>query len=164
MKSFGRLLAVSCVAGAVAVGCITGAWASGAADTPADVPTSTVEDYSYPGADKIYAEQGIRLKRGDGNIMLAKCGSEPNLIEVSAREMNNQSVCFRVQGKSGYLSLEMPMVGGIRGNNYSNIQVDMTVDGKQVTFPVKQNSWTAVGENADPQRRDHTLIEIRAAK
>ncbi|MEV6673675.1 hypothetical protein [Streptomyces sp. NPDC051162] len=29
---------------------------------------------------------------------------------------------------------------------------------------INKNTWTPVGESADPQGRDHTLVEIRASK
>ncbi|MFC9061217.1 hypothetical protein ACFTXB_24700 [Streptomyces sp. NPDC057074] len=33
-----------------------------------------VEDFNYPGADRILTEEGIKLKRGDGRIQMVECG------------------------------------------------------------------------------------------
>ncbi|MEU6220886.1 hypothetical protein ABZ845_25780 [Streptomyces sp. NPDC047022] len=79
----------------------------------ADTPGYAVEDFNYPDAAKIQQELGIVLKRGDGHIVLAACGSQDGLLEIWER--NRQShICFRVTGNSGYLSLEIPAVYGIR--------------------------------------------------
>ncbi|MFC8867231.1 hypothetical protein ACFUAC_06180 [Streptomyces sp. NPDC057148] len=56
------------------------------ATTVADeAPGYAVEDFNYPGADWIQQEQGIVLKRGDGHIVLAECGSEEGLMELWVR-------------------------------------------------------------------------------
>src|SRR5262249_5888829 len=65
------------VVSGMAVACVTLAGISVAAaddppQPPADsAPPAAVEDYGYPGADHVFAEKGIRLKRGDGHILLA---------------------------------------------------------------------------------------------
>ncbi|MGW4840051.1 hypothetical protein [Streptomyces globisporus] len=120
-----------------------------------------VEDFSYPNADKILAEQKIKLKKGDGHILLAQCDTTPGLLEVYSRV--NEKVCFSVAGDSGYLTLEIPAVFGVKGNDY-NAQVDMAVGTEEKTYDVIKNGWTAVGETADPQGRDFMLLEIRASK
>ena len=45
-------------------------------------PGYAIEDFGYPNADKILAEQNIALKRGDGHILLADCASGTDLLEV----------------------------------------------------------------------------------
>ncbi|MCC3769457.1 hypothetical protein [Streptomyces sp. UNOC14_S4] len=127
----------------------------------ADAPGDAVEDFSYPEADKILAEKGITLKRGDGHILLADCASATNLIQILARDQSK--VCFRVTGDSGYLALEIPAVYNIKGNDYV-AQVDMTVGSEHKTFDISKNAWTPVGESMDPQGREHTLVEIRTSK
>ncbi|MCX4400051.1 hypothetical protein OG887_43890 (plasmid) [Streptomyces sp. NBC_00053] len=124
-------------------------------------PGYAIEDFAYPNADKILAEQKIKLKKGDGHILLATCDSEPGLLEVNSRV--NEKVCFRISGASGYLSLELPAVFGVRGNDYDT-QVDMVVGTEEKTYKVIKNGWTPVGETADPQGRDFMLLEIRASK
>ncbi|MEV6684486.1 hypothetical protein AB0N28_03965 [Streptomyces sp. NPDC051130] len=124
-------------------------------------PGYAIEDFGYPNADKILAEQHITLKRGDGHILLADCASGTDLMEVWSRQ--NEKICFRVTGTGGYLTLEIPAVFAVKGNNYS-AQVDMSVGSERKSFDINKNTWTAVGESADEQGRDFMLLEIRAAK
>lgn len=124
-------------------------------------PGYAVEDFAYPGADEILAQRGFLLKRGDGHIQLADCGSDVGLLEVWPREQ--EKVCFRVTGDSGFLTMEIPAVYGIKGNDYST-EVDMTVGEEEKSFVVDKNAWTNVGETADPEKRDHLLVEIRTSK
>ncbi|WKK25751.1 hypothetical protein QZH56_09235 [Streptomyces olivoreticuli] len=126
-----------------------------------DTPGYAVEDFGYPEADKILADKGITLKRGDGHILLADCADATGLIQIIAR--NKSKVCFRVTGDSGYLALEIPAVHSIRGNDYA-ARVDMTVGSERKTFDISKNIWTPVGESGDPQGREHTLVEIRTSK
>ncbi|WP_449349135.1 hypothetical protein [Streptomyces shaanxiensis] len=126
-----------------------------------EAPGYAVEDYDYPGADKVLAEQGITLKRGDGHIVLADCASQTGLLEVWARSQDR--ICFRVTGNSGWLTLEIPSVYGIKGNAYST-EVDMTVAEEQTSYDIDKNAWTAVGESADEQGREFMLVEIRSTK
>ncbi|MFD4790329.1 hypothetical protein ACFWN1_25390 [Streptomyces sp. NPDC058459] len=124
-------------------------------------PGYAVEDFAYPNADKILAEKNIKLKKGNGHILLADCGSEEGLLEVYSRI--NEKVCFKVTGTSGYLSLEIPAVFGVKGNDYAST-VDMTAGTEEKTFTVDKNTWTPVGETADEQGRDFMLLEIRTSK
>lgn len=126
-----------------------------------DGPEYAVEDFTYPNADKILAERNIKLKKGNGQIVLADCASETGLLVVDSRK--NEQVCFRVTGTSGYLSLEIPEVFGIKGNDYTS-QVVMTAGTEEKTFTVNKNSWTPVGETADEHGRDFMLLEIRTSK
>ncbi|SBU97477.1 MULTISPECIES: hypothetical protein [unclassified Streptomyces] len=136
---------------------------SGIAPAVADeLPPVAVEDFVYPDADRIYAERGIRLTTGDGNMLLADCGSATGLIEVWARDVYHP-FCFSVKGATGRLAMELPAVYGIKGNAYK-IVADMTVDGTETSFDITPNTWTAVGQTADPEKRDHTLVELRATK
>ncbi|WP_327063554.1 hypothetical protein OG715_00885 [Kitasatospora purpeofusca] len=158
---------------ALSAGALTWAFTAGGAtggsgsDTPAtkvvadEAPGYAIEDFAYPNADKILAEQKIKLKSGDGHILLTPCTGAPELMEVFSHK--NEKICFRVTGDKGYLSLEVPAVFGVKGNNYA-AQVAMTTGTEQKTFPVDKNAWTAVGETADEQGRDFMLLEIRTSK
>ncbi|MFF8590512.1 hypothetical protein ACF061_03555 [Streptomyces sp. NPDC015220] len=134
------------------------------ATVAADAPGYAVEDFDYPGADRVLQEKGIVLKRGDGHIVLAQCGSENGLMDIWARYRNGDHICFRVTGDSGYLSLEIPAVYGITGAAGQSADVTMTVDDETTHYNVPAGSMTAVGENADPDGRDHTLVEISTHK
>ncbi|MCX5388482.1 hypothetical protein [Streptomyces sp. NBC_00094] len=124
-------------------------------------PGYAIEDFGYPNADRILVERGITLKRGDGHITLADCGSATDLLEVWSRA--NDKICFRVTGIAGYLSLEIPSVFAVKGNSYS-ATVDMTTGTEEKSFDVNKNAWTSVGESADDQGRDFMLMEIRTSK
>ncbi|WP_308402214.1 hypothetical protein [Streptomyces sp. AN091965] len=126
-----------------------------------DAPGFAIEYFAYPQADKIRAEKGIILKRGDGHVLLADCAGGPGLLEVWARA--KEKICFRVTGNSGYLSLEIPSVFGVKGNDYA-ARVDMTAGSERKSFDITKNAWTGVGESADEQGRDFMLVEIRTAK
>jgi hypothetical protein len=155
------------VAAAAVVLAICVAGAGGAADTPAigtavvadAAPAYAVENFAYPQADKILAEQGIVLKHGNGHITWAACGPA-GLLEVRSRD--HDPVCFKVTGTEGYLSLEMPSVYLIRTGNQSGT-AKMTADGETNSFAFAENSSTAVGESADPEGREHVLVELFTA-
>ncbi|TCR13649.1 hypothetical protein EV578_120106 [Streptomyces sp. BK205] len=160
--------------GAAAVGAL--AWIAAATSIPGaaspeanpaalvagETPGYAVEDFNYPLADKILAEKNIVLKRGDGHITLAECASGAGLLEIMARDKADK-ICFKVVGNSGWLTLEIPAVYAIKGNDYTTA-VDMTVGAEEKSYDILKNSWTPVGEAADPDSRDHMLVEIRSSK
>ncbi|ATZ28140.1 hypothetical protein SLAV_31840 [Streptomyces lavendulae subsp. lavendulae] len=165
VRAVGAALGAGALAWIAVAGGTTGG--AGAADTAAmkavaeDGPGYAIEDFAYPNADKVLAEQGITLKRGDGHIVLADCASASDLMEVWSRA--KEKVCFKVTGAKGYLALEIPAVFAVKGNNYA-AKVDMTVGSDEKTFEVNKNAWTPVGESADEQGRDFMLMEIRTTK
>ncbi|MFF5956816.1 hypothetical protein [Streptomyces luteogriseus] len=126
-----------------------------------EAPGYAVEDFNHPQADKILEERNVILKRGDGHITLADCSSGPGLLEVSGRE--NDRICFKVVGDSGWLTMEIPAVYAVRGNDYTT-EVDMTVGTEKKSFDIDKNAWTSVGEGNDEQGRRHVLVEIRTSK
>ncbi|MBQ0988010.1 hypothetical protein KBZ10_26535 [Streptomyces sp. F63] len=163
-----RILGGSVAAGALAWAVLTG----GQPGTPAgeraasaeavadEAPGYAVETYDYPNADKILAEQGIVLKRGDGRITLADCASGTGLLEVYSRA--NARICFAVTGNSGWLTLELPSVYGVRTSAHDT-ELDMTAGTEESSVDVPANTWQAVGESADPEGRPHMLVEIRTS-
>ncbi|MEV6549772.1 hypothetical protein AB0M57_13820 [Streptomyces sp. NPDC051597] len=159
-----RTLAATMGSGILAALAITGGTThNGTAMTAVadEGPGYAVEDFSYPNADKILAEQHITLKHGNGHILLADCANGTDLLEVWSRI--NSKICFSITGSNGYLTLEIPAVFVIKGNTYST-EVDMTTGTEEKSFTVNKNTWTPVGESGDPQGRDFTLMEIRASK
>ncbi|MFB9434564.1 hypothetical protein [Streptomyces showdoensis] len=128
-----------------------------------EIPGFAVEDFRYPNADAILRDKGIVLKRGDGHITLADCGSEPGLLQIMRRPEDAVPVCFKVTGDSGFLTMEIPSVYGVKGNAY-DATVDMTVGTEKKSFAVTPNQWTAVGETTDPEAREYMLVEIRTQK
>ncbi|SCF80772.1 hypothetical protein [Streptomyces sp. Ncost-T10-10d] len=163
MKIIARALVAGCIAAALAWSMSgPGESAHATASVAEESPGYAVEDFRYPGADKILAEQGITLKRGDGHIMLADCSSGTGQLEVWSRKYQ-KVFCFKVTGDSGYLALEIPAVFSVRGNNYST-QIDMTAGDEKKSFDINKNEWTPVGESLDPGQRDFMLMEIRTSK
>jgi hypothetical protein len=160
-RASGALVAGGLAWAALASGVQTGS--GGPAVAVADeAPGYAVEDFAYPQADKILEEQGIVLKRGDGHITLADCADGPGLLQVMARR-ESETICFKTVGTSGWLTLEIPAVYVMRGNDYAT-QVDMTVGDEEKSFDIEKNTWTSVGESADEQGREHLLVEIRTTK
>lgn len=167
-----RASGVAAAAGAavavVTVGGHFGASGSPEAATQSIVPAAdeapgyAVEDFNYPGADQILADKGITLKRGDGHIVLADCTSTGELLQVKQMENPQTSVCFRVTGTSGWLTLEMPSVFSVKGNDY-DATVSMTTDGEDRSWDLQKNLWTSVGESDDEQGREFALVEIRTS-
>ncbi|MER6494345.1 hypothetical protein [Streptomyces griseorubiginosus] len=155
--------AAALTAGALAWVAVTGSGGASGATAPVagEAPGYAVENFNYPQADKILAEKKILLKRGDGHITLADCTSGTGQLEVQARDKSK--VCFDVKGTSGWLTLELPSVYLIRGNDYST-EADMTVGSEQQSYDIAKNTWTPVGESADEQAREWTLLELRTAK
>ncbi|MFD8996769.1 hypothetical protein [Streptomyces abikoensis] len=165
MRLFSRLLTTGVLISATA---LSGSATAVAVGTEA--PPTGVEDFEYPQADKIFKERGIKLKRGDGHITLATCGSRPGLIEVYAQGMldvdpvGKGKFCFRVSGKTGYLSLELPNVYGAKGNDYA-VRLNMVTDTTGKSWTLNKNNWTEVGQTDDkPLEREFRLLEIVASK
>lgn len=164
MKSARRLLVTGTAIAACAATVVTVAHATEnpataqPAGASADQPGYAVEDFAYPGADKIEKERGIVLKRGDGHIVLADCTSTGELMEVYSR--GKDRICFRVTGRTGYLSLEIPGVYGVKADAAHKAEMTLTADGNKQNISLAKNQWKAAGETADPQGRPHVLMEI----
>ncbi|MBC2866819.1 hypothetical protein [Streptomyces mexicanus] len=158
----GALAWIAVLGGAQGGGTGTAEAADTAAPAAQEAPGYAVEDFDYPQADKILAEQNIVLKRGDGHITLADCVTGTGQLELLARDRADK-ICFDTVGNEGWLTLEIPAVYSFKGNDYSTT-VDMTVGDETKSYEIDKNSWTPVGEAADPEGRDHMLVEIRVTK
>ncbi|MEV6048393.1 hypothetical protein [Streptomyces xanthochromogenes] len=131
---------------------------------------SAVEDFNYPGAAKILAEQGITLKRGDGHIMLSDCTAAWD-IKVKARtDTSSIAFCFTVSGSNGYLALEMPKAFGMWTKDHP-VQATLIAldDGEKqvVNAPAGTPSvplpYTNIGESSATGKIS-TLVEFRVTK
>lgn len=133
--------------------------ASGARTAEGDTPPSIVEDFTYPGADKVFAEWGITLKRGDGHIVLAVCDGSDNEIKVMARGVGrDDEVCFKALAANGYLTLEVPDVYAIRTQSRP-VRVELTAEDKSQTVDVPANVLLGVGEGIG--QPPTVLLELR---
>lgn len=161
-STLARVLGTATAAGALAWAVMAGGEPSNATTGPvADAaPGYAVEDYNYPKADEILAQQGILLKRGDGHIVLADCASEANLLRFLARD--REDVCFKVTGDEGFLTLELNSVHGVRTDDSVNTHLEMTAEDDRVEYDIPAETWEGVGESVDG--REHVLVEIRTTK
>ncbi|MFF1608322.1 hypothetical protein ACFVYA_11120 [Amycolatopsis sp. NPDC058278] len=158
------LLAAAAIAG---VAVISGTAAITSAATADDAPPGLVEDYSYPGADKILRDRGITLVSGDGHILLVDCAGHTGVIEVYST--NNPAdhaadpghYCFQVTGSTGDLKLSIPYAFQAKGDDQEahNVQATVTIKGAPSTVNVDKHGWTGFGEGAgqDPA----TLVELK---
>ncbi|MEU3001760.1 hypothetical protein ABZ684_30085 [Streptomyces sp. NPDC006995] len=150
--------AAACVAGAVTVAHAQEPRSGSAAAVANELPLYAVEDFAYPGAAGIEADLGIVLKRGDGHITLADCAPGGSFLEVYSRDKGR--ICFNVTGATGRLTLEIPTVYGIKGAASHATNVTLTAANDEQNVSVAKNEWKGVGESADPERRDHVLVEL----
>lgn len=155
-----KVLLAGIMAGAVAAG---GTALATAAPSPAPgvaagaQPPVAVEDFAYPGADRILAEQGLVLKRGDGRITLATCDEAADQIKVMTR-VDAGEFCFRATHTTGYLTLELPNVYGIQTESHP-VRAELTAEGRSQTVDIPKNELKGVGEGLG--QPPTVLLEIR---
>jgi hypothetical protein len=151
-------------------------------DDPAPVAEeSTVENFAYPGAATILAQQKVRIISGDGRLLLADC-SVPTTgpyeyirlrttdSSVGARgqlclKLDNQ-VKFGSLSSTAMLKLELPNAYSIRSDGYEegvghNINAVWRVGTEPAQMaPVPQNGYLSIGI-ADPDvSRPATVMQI----
>ncbi|MFE4383210.1 hypothetical protein [Streptomyces cyaneofuscatus] len=165
MRTSRWFIATSAAAAICAAAAVTGAHAQSpsAVRTTAEAPGYAIETFEYPDSAKIEAELGIVLKRGNGRIRLADCASSESQVQVFSR--TNGTICFRADAGPGQLTVEIPAVYGLRGDATHQTNVTLTAEGApEQNIEVAKNQWKPVGEAADPERRDHVLVDIRTTK
>ncbi len=127
-----------------------------AAGSSADMP-SAVEDFNYPGADRIRQERNVTLKRGDGHITLVSCSEAWN-IKIESR-LDNGGYCFRATTKTGFLTLELPDAYGVWTEDHP-VKATLTADGKETVVSVPTDDYQPVGEAGGTGLRS-VLVELR---
>ncbi|GAA2791983.1 hypothetical protein GCM10010505_19400 [Kitasatospora aburaviensis] len=127
----------------------------------AETAPSAVEGYGYPGAARILEQQHVRLKSGDGNILLIDCSSPGNLLEVFSRALDPgpAKICFRVDSPTGYLALELPSVYSIKGDDHT-VRATLHNGSSSSSTEIRKNYYTPVGEGASTDGT--TLLELTA--
>ncbi|MEJ8636358.1 hypothetical protein [Streptomyces sp. MS2.AVA.5] len=129
----------------------------------AATPPVAVEDYAYPGAADILATQGIKLKKGDGRILLVECDTTPGEIKVHTVKDDaagrKGNYCFRATAKTGYLTLELPRVFALETAEHP-ISADLTANGDTTTVDVPKDGFESVGEGTVGGAQS-VLVEIR---
>jgi hypothetical protein len=154
-----RQLTVGALTAAALAAGITGILPAGAAEPTADDAMSLVETYDYPDGDKV---DGIRLIKGDGRIELVGCDEGRTSAEVYSYKAG-KPYCFEFKATTGYVTLELDQVYGIRNHNDFPINAKIRI-GDEVRPPVTvaEDDWKGVGAgNGDNQA---VLLEIRASK
>lgn len=155
-----KVLLAGIMIGAVVAGgtALATAAPSTAPNVAADAqPPVAVENFSYPRADRILAEQGISLKRGDGRITLATCNEAADQIKVLTR-VGGGEFCFTATHTTGHLTLELPDVFGIQTESHP-VRAELTAEGRSQTVDVPKNELKGVGEGlGEPPT---VLLEIR---
>ncbi|MFH8596350.1 hypothetical protein [Streptomyces rimosus] len=146
---------------------IVGLSVAQAAPQPATSPTtavaagaqmpSAVEDFAYPGADRILQEQKITLKRGDGRIMLTSCDAPHDIMIKSRTGVGD--FCFAVSGNKGYLTMNLPAAFGIWTEDHP-VQAKITADGKETVVNAPKNDYKPFGE-AGGSAQSSVLVELR---
>lgn len=148
--------------------------ASGTEPGTADGPSPLVEDYSYPGADKVLADYHVEVISGDGHLMVTECPTPlAGVIAVQSSKSVGQHgdglVCFRVIGAAGRLTLKIPEVYSIRGDGATQgqghkLQAALTTDaGQHSTVDVNPSGTTQVGIAATPPGAPTTLLQLDAS-
>ncbi|MFD9212238.1 hypothetical protein ACFVY9_03770 [Streptomyces sp. NPDC059544] len=126
--------------------------------TTAQLPYA-VEDFAYPGAEQLFTEKGIILRKGDGHILLTDCAGD-HQIKVSTLQSEQGGYCFRVIGKSGTLALEVNKVHAIRTAERA-VRASLTMDGETTTVDVPKNDYKPVGEGDVKDGRRAVLVELK---
>ncbi|MEW1867289.1 hypothetical protein AB0420_03675 [Streptomyces caelestis] len=133
------------------------------APQPSEGMPYAVEDFNYPGADRIQATEGIKLKRGDGHILLAECDPQADQIRVltvaDAGAGRRGTYCFEATSTSGYLTLELPRVFALEAGE-NPISADLTAGGQTRTVDVPEGGFEPVGEGTVGGAQS-VLVEIR---
>jgi hypothetical protein len=169
-RTFRSVLLVTALAAAAAAGGVATAFADGGSDQP----PSAVEDFSYPGADKILADTGVKLISGDGHILFADCATprtgDLGLLVVHSSQAigmkHDGVVCFQVLATTGTVQMQIPSVFEIRGDGYApgaghKVKARLTTDaGAQSTVDVNPNSSTPVGQGTGSAPT--TLLQLTA--
>jgi hypothetical protein len=149
----------------------------GQSNPAADQQQSLVEDFSYPGAVAIQSQDGITLTSGDGHILFADCTTPPvdgiGVIQVHSTDSigadQSGTVCFKVTGASGKLSMTIPGVYEIRGDGLTSgtghkLTADLTTDaGVHTTVDVNPSGSTPVGVGTAPTAAPTTLLTLTAS-
>ncbi|MFD9356232.1 hypothetical protein [Streptomyces sp. NPDC060031] len=131
--------------------------AAAAAAAGTEMPTA-VEDFAYPNAAKIQAEQQIVLKRGDGHITLTTCDGTPD-ITIKSRT-GQKLYCFDVNAAKGYVTLELPDAFGIWTEAFP-VKATITANGTDKTvIDAPANDYKPFGEAGDTGERS-ILLELR---
>ncbi|WP_053803585.1 hypothetical protein [Streptomyces rimosus] len=131
-----------------------------------ELPPFAVEDFSYPGAEKILNEKGLKLIKGDGHILLADCDGNPDFNVMAENKAHNPvNYCFKVTGKTGYLTLEIQKINSIWENAGHAARATIRTAGKTKTVDLKKNNITPLGQgDLSTGAKEADLLELRVTE
>ena len=109
------------------------------------------------------AQRGVKLIKGDGHIVLADCGSNPNnppddLILVQSNDLTlpgGINFCFKASGASGLLTMEIPKVYFVRSDVTRTLAAKVEVKDDPAVVEVEEvlpEEWQPVGVGQDPAK------------
>jgi hypothetical protein len=126
----------------------------------ADEPQPVVEDYAYPGADRILADHGVKILTGDGRIRyVPDCTGRDDVFQVESLVGSGlETRCFEVLGPRGYITMDVPNVFLVRGADRTVI-AKATYEGETETVTVPPDGFEPIGGG----NATHTLVELRVA-
>ncbi|MFJ5832905.1 hypothetical protein [Streptomyces sp. NPDC093089] len=114
-----------------------------------ETPPLAVEEFAYPEAARILAQEGISLKKGDGHIVLAACNYTADQIKihtVADPNVNRKAdYCFEVNAASGYVTMDLPRVIALESTGPS-FSADLTAGEQKTTVEVPKEGFLSVGE------------------
>ncbi len=143
--------------------------AIGSAAEPADLPPSLVEDFAYPGAEQVLAQHGLKLFKGDGNILFVtsrtydqgQCATGELQVEKSLdAEPYGVYYCFKTSGSHGYLTLEVPGTFGVRGGD-KPVEATANLPEGEKTYAVPANGFVAIDPGTGDEMPRAVLVELR---
>ena len=153
----------------VAVGVLAGmgsggAWGAGSGD----VMPETVEDGSYPDAEAIYTEYGLRLLTGDGGIVFARVGSADDQCDkkqiqverVGAAGTQWRIFCFDTVAPKGLLTLEVPGTVAIRSGD-DPVQATVSLPGEKKVYQIAAADMISTDSGSDLGLSSAVLVELR---
>ena len=136
----------------------------------ADAPSSTVEDYAYPGAAEVLAEHGLKVFTGDGNIRFAEVrsfddgGCATGQIQIESWVEGppfGLYYCFTVHAPRGFLTLEMTGVGGARGASQPFDAITTWRGQREVHHVELPTDTVAIQPGEGPDLPESVLLELR---
>ncbi|WP_412742255.1 hypothetical protein [Krasilnikovia sp. MM14-A1004] len=121
--------------------------------------SSLVETFDYPNADKIFADRNIRLKKGDGHLLLTDCSAGGDFIQVRSR--NRDPFCFRLLAPNGWVTMELSDAFLVFSDSKHTTVADYTVNGVADSATVEPGEATGIGEGGGS--RPAVLLKLTAS-
>lgn len=158
----------TCAAAGVAVAVLL---SGGAAVADAEVQSSLVEDFAYPGAEAILAEHGLTVLTGDGHIEFessalieddVQCAVDAIQVEADV-EGNGDSrfYCFRTSGERGFLTLRIPHTFLLRSGS-ETVTATAQLPGADKVVTVEAGEMAPIEPGRDPRKLPEAiLVELR---